>query len=164
LSIYTAIFAPTVVAVILILAADLALGMRDLPNAALFRTAEIAILVAYLIFAGMLRYPALLMVAWVPVSLVLIVAYLALSAAQATAIAVGLEEWGIGSRWRAHLCALLAYLPVVGGAFAVWGAALGWRWTTGASLMRFFGPLAAILAPLLVFFGYARLREAGILA
>ena len=91
-------------------------------------------------------------------------AYLALGTAQATAISIGLEEWGFRSRWRARLGALLlAYLPVVGSATAVWGAGVGWHWSIGTAVMRFFGPLAAIVAPPLWFFVYADLRQAGIL-
>jgi hypothetical protein len=152
LSIYTAIFGPSVAAVIVILAADVALGLRDLPHAALFRSVELLLLVAYLIYAWAVLNPPVLMVAWLPLIIMLPVAYLVLGAAQAAAIAVGLEEWGIRSRWRARLGALLlAYLPVLGSAFAVWGAALGWHWPTRTGVMRFFGPLAAIVAPLLLF-------------
>jgi len=160
LNIDIAIFALCVTLVIAILAADLALGhMRDLPSPALSRTVQIAILVAYLALGVMLLVP-LLLVGFGGVLIALLVAYLALGTAQATAIAAGLEEWGIGS-WRAWPVALLlAYLPVLGGAVAVWGAAVGWSWRTRTGLMRFFGPLAAIVAPVLLFFAYAGAQRA----
>jgi len=161
LNIHIAIYALCVTLVIAILAADLALGwMRDLPSAALFRTVHIVILVVYLAFGAIVYLPPLLLIGTVPVAFALLVAYLALGTAQATAIAAGLEEWGIGS-WRAWPVALLlAYLPVLGGAVAVWGAAVGWSWRTGTGLMRFFGPLAAIVAPVLLFFAYANAQRA----
>jgi hypothetical protein len=165
LSIYAAVFVPLIAAVILILAADLAVGLRDIPFAGLFRAAEIVLLIAYLIYALVALGPALMMVAWLPLSILLPVAYLALGTAQAPAIALGLEEWGVGSRWRSRLVALLlAYVPVVGSAFAVWGAALGWHWPVRSGLIRFFGLLAAIVAPPLLLYGYLKLNEAGILA
>jgi hypothetical protein len=156
----SAIFALAITAVIAALAVDLALGrMRELPVAALFRTVHIALLVVYLALGATVAVPQALLVVWVPVLIGLLVAYLALGAAQLTAIAAGLEErWT--ARWRARLVALLlAYLPVLGSAAAVWGATTGWSWTTGLGVMRFFGPLAAIAAPPLVFFGAVMLQS-----
>jgi hypothetical protein len=154
------VFALFVTAVIAILAADLMLGrMRDLPSAALFRTTQVAILVVYLVFAVMLFAPPLLMIFAIPLTLALLFAYLALGTAQATAIAAGLVERGF-TRWRGWPVALLlAYLPVVGSAVAVQGATAGWSWRTSTGLMRFFGPLVAILAPVLVFFAYANAQR-----
>jgi hypothetical protein len=164
LSIYAAIFVPLIAAVIVILAADLTVGIRNIPFAGLFRAAEIVLLIAYLIYALVAFGPALMMVAWLPLSIVLPVAYLALGAAQAPAIAAGLEEWGVGSRWRSRLGALLlAYVPVLGSAFAVWGAALGWHWPARTGLIRFFGLLVAIVAPPLLLYGYIFLSQAGLL-
>jgi hypothetical protein len=164
LSIYAAILAPVIAAVVVLLAADLALGKRDIPHAGLFRAAEVFLLAIYVVYACVALNPPLLMMAWIPVSIMVPVAYLVLGTAQVPAIAAVLEEWGIGSRWRACLGALLlAYLPVLGSGFAVWGAALGWHWSTRTGVMRFFGLLAASVAPPLLFFGYAELRNAGIL-
>jgi hypothetical protein len=156
--IHIVMFALFITAVIAILAADLMLR-RDLPSAAVFRTTQVAILVIYLVLAVMLVAPPLLMIFVVPIALALLFAYLALGTAQAAAIAAGLEERGIG-RWRAWpIALLLAYLPVVGSAAAVQGATAGWSWRTGTGLIRFFGPLAAILAPALVFFAYANAQR-----
>jgi len=78
----------------------------------------------------------------------LLVAYLALGTVQAFAIAAGLMQRGFG-KWPARVVALLlAYLPVVGSAAAVRGAMVGWGWTLGKGLVRFFGLLAAIVAVL----------------
>jgi uncharacterized protein (DUF697 family) len=80
----------------------------------------------------------------------LLIAYLALGTLQAFAIVAGLVQRGFG-RWSARVVALLlAYLPVLGSAAAVRGATVGWGWTTGKGLIRFFGPLAAIMAVLLL--------------
>jgi hypothetical protein len=136
-----------IAAVIAILIGELALGrVRVLPSARLFSTAHLAILVIYLVLAVLLFTPPLLMILGVPIAGALLLAYVALGSAQATAIAAGLEEWRIGS-WRAWpLALLLAYLPVVGSAVAVQGATMGWGWSRRTGLMRFFGPLFAILA------------------
>ena len=154
------VFALFVTAVIAILAADLMLGrICDLPSSALFRTAQVAILFVYLVFAVMLFAPPLLMIFAIPIIFALLFAYLALGTAQATAIAAGLEERGF-TTWRAWPVALLlAYLPVVGSATAVQGATAGWNWRTSTGLTRFFGPLAAILAPVLVFFACANAQR-----
>jgi hypothetical protein len=80
----------------------------------------------------------------------LLIAYLALGTAQAFAITAGLARRGVG-RWQARLVALLlAYLPIVGSAAAVRGAMTGWGWTAGKGVIRFFGPLAVIVAVLLL--------------
>jgi hypothetical protein len=156
LKIHPAFYVICIAIVIAVLAGDLALRRtRALPSAASFCTAQLAILVTYLVFAGLLFGPALLMVLWVPISLALLFAYLALGTAQATAIAAGLEERGIAG-WRAWpIALLLAYLPVIGSSLAVYGATLGWSWSIRKALIRFFGPLVAILAPVLVFFAEA---------
>jgi hypothetical protein len=164
LSTYTVILAPVVAGVIVALVADVAWGARNLPHAALFRTAEIVLLAAYLIIALAVYRPSGLLVLWLPLVILLPAGYLALGAVQATAIAMGLEQWGIRSRWRARLGGLLlAFVPVLGSALAVWGAGLGWHWSTGTGAMRFFGPFAAIVAPPVAFFGRLSLVEAGIL-
>jgi hypothetical protein len=151
--------------VITIVAVDLVLGRtRDLPSGAHFRTAHLLILAAYLALGATLVVPFLLVGAGFVLIALLVAAYLVLGTAQAAAIMTGLEERGIRSR-RARLGALLlAYLPVLGSAFAVWGATVGWRWTTARGLKRFFGPHAAIVAPPLLLFGYVGLQEAGILS
>jgi hypothetical protein len=149
------LFTPVVIA---ITAADLALGgLRDLQSSSPFRTAEIVILVAYACLGVMLLVP-LLLLGFPAMLIVLLVAYLALGTAQATAIAAGLEErWG--GRWPARLVALLlAYLPMLGSAAAAWGAAVGSSWGIGTGLIRFFAPLAAIAAPSLVLVAYPILR------
>ncbi len=47
------------------------------------------------------------------------------------------------------MAVLVAYLPFVGGFAAVRNAELGWGWTTQRGVIRFFGPLLAILAVIL---------------
>ncbi len=77
------------------------------------------------------------------------VAYLVLGTVQAFAIAAGLQHRGFRG-WQARIMAvLIAYLPFVGSAAAVRNAELGWGWSTRRSVIRFFGPLLAILAVLL---------------
>jgi branched-subunit amino acid ABC-type transport system permease component len=76
------------------------------------------------------------------------VGYAALGGAHATAIMSGLRRQGF-ERWPAVLVALLlAYVPVIGGAAAVRGAMAGWGWATARGLVRFFGPLVVMAAPL----------------
>jgi hypothetical protein len=78
-----------------------------------------------------------------------LIAYLALGTVQAYAIAAGLKQRGFGM-WQAPLVALLAYLPVLGTAAAVYGATVGWGWSIGKGVIRFFGPLAVIAAAFLL--------------
>ena len=126
LKIHIVVFALFITAVIGVLAADWMLGRsRALPSAALFRTAQVTILVVYLAFAVMLFAPPLLMIFAIPITLALLFAYLALGTAQATAIAAGLEERGINRWWAWPVALLLAYLPVVGSAVAVQAAHCG---------------------------------------
>jgi hypothetical protein len=134
--------------VIVLAAVDLARGrMSDLPGAPLFITVQAIILVAYLVLGIILLVPMLLVsLAFVLGGLAL--AYLMLGIVQARAVAAGLETRGHG-RWRVRLGAMAAYLPIVGSAMAVWGAAAGWGWSPALGLMRFFGPLAAIVGPML---------------
>jgi hypothetical protein len=80
---------------------------------------------------------------------VVAVAYLVLGTVQAFAIAAGLQHRGFRG-WQAGIMAILiAYLPFVGGAAAVRNAELGWGWTRWRGVIRFFGPLMAILAMIL---------------
>ncbi len=74
------------------------------------------------------------------------VCYLVLGTVQAFAIAAGLQHRGFRG-WQAGIMAVLvAYLPFVGSAAAVRNAVLGWGWTVRRGVIRFFGPLLAILA------------------
>jgi hypothetical protein len=57
---------------------------------------------------------------------------------------------GAGSAGGSLVALLLAYLPIVGSAAAVRGAMTGWGWTAGKGVIRFFGPLAVIVAVLLL--------------
>ena len=76
-------------------------------------------------------------------------AYLVLGTVQAFAIAAGLQHRGFRA-WQAGIMAvLIAYLPFVGSAAAVRNAELGWGWTARRGVIRFFGPLLAIMAVLL---------------
>jgi hypothetical protein len=78
------------------------------------------------------------------------VAYLVLGTVQAFAIAAGLQHRGFRG-WQAGIMAVLvAYLPFVGGAAAVRNAELGWGWTARRGVIRFFGPLLAIVAVILL--------------
>jgi hypothetical protein len=79
-----------------------------------------------------------------------LIGYLALGTVQALAITAGLERRGFGKAPAVIVALLLAWLPIIGSAAAVRGATAGWGWTTGRGLVRFFGPLIAIAAVLLL--------------
>jgi hypothetical protein len=75
-----------------------------------------------------------------------LIAYLVLGTAQLRAIAAGLKARNV-TLVRAWLLALLlAYVPVIGSAAGVYGAAAGWQWTVQKGIFRFFGPLLIIAA------------------
>jgi hypothetical protein len=42
---------------------------------------------------------------------------------------------------------------------AVWGAALGWHWPIRTGVLRFFGPLAAIVVPPTLLYGYLAMQQ-----
>ncbi len=77
------------------------------------------------------------------------VGYLLLGTVQAFAIAAGLQHRGFRGWQAVIMAALVAYLPLVGSAAAVRNAAHGWGWTVRRGVIRFFGPLLAMLGLLL---------------
>ena len=77
------------------------------------------------------------------------VGYLVLGTVQAFAISAGLQQRGFRGWQAAIVAALVAYLPFVGSAAAVRNAAFGWGWTVRRGVIRFFGPLLAMLGLLL---------------
>jgi len=83
----------------------------------------------------------------------LLAIYCALGLAQTLAIMAGFETWGLNWLVAAIPALLTAFLPIIGGACAIYGAVVGWGWTIPQASLLFIGPLLAIVA--LGFAGYA---------
>jgi hypothetical protein len=103
---------------------------------ALFASILLIIYLMIYLFPSVLELYALF--AWT------LIAYLVLGTAQLRAIAAGLKARDVTPHRAWIIALLLAYVPIIGSAAGVCGAAAGWQWTVQKGIFRFFGPLLII--------------------